>query len=152
MTKEAIRAAVTDEIALTCTLLGESAGEPIEGQIAVACVVRNRVLHPSVAWWGRGYRGVCLARQQFSCWWEANSNSAQVYALAEAMLSRQPLGGLVNELRWIAEGIIGDVIRDRTQYADHYLTTALWKSPHAPAWSKAKPVATIGHHTFFRLN
>lgn len=158
MTREQLRAKLSDPIALTCTLLGEAANEPIEAQIAVACVVRNRVRldigrDGKPDWWGEGYTGVCLAKWQFSCWWEQNANSARVYAAAEAMLAHQPLGGILDELRWIAEGIIGDIIRDRTQGADHYLTTALLRSPKAPAWAKnANPVARIGAHTFFRLN
>lgn len=159
MTREQIRAAVTDEIVLTCTLLGEAAGEPIEGQIAVACVIRNRVTadlghDQKPDWWGEGYRGVCLKSWQFSCWWETSSNSDRVYALAQQLIDRQFIGatGMVPQLRWIAQGVIGGVILDRVKGADHYLTTALLKSSHAPAWSKAAPLTVVGAHTFFRLN
>jgi N-acetylmuramoyl-L-alanine amidase len=157
MTREQLRAALTDEIALTCTMLGEAASEPIEGQIAVACVIRNRVRTDlgkdgKDDWWGEGYRAVCLKRLQFSCWWEVNANTARVYATAEAMLARQPLTGVLAQMRWIAEGVIGDVILDRTRGADHYLTTALLRSPAAPTWAKpSASVGAIGAHTFFRL-
>jgi hypothetical protein len=150
MTRDQIRARLNDRDALIATLLGEAAAEPIEGQIAVACVIRNRALHPR--WWGTGYAGVCLKQLQFSCFWEDNANSDRVYALAEHLLERRPLGGgVLPQLAWIAEGIIGDQILDRTKGADHYLTTRLLESGHAPAWADATPVAVIASHTFFRL-
>lgn len=158
MTREEIRAALTDTVALTCTLYGEASGEPVEGQIAVACVIRNRV-HLDLGndakpdWWGEGYRGVCLAKWQFSCWWETSPNSDRVYALAEQLLTRTLAMNVsvISQLRWVTEGIVGGAILDRTKRADHYLTTALLRSGQAPPWSKASPVCVVGAHTFFRL-
>lgn len=158
MTRDQIRSSVSDLVALIATLYGEASGEPIEGQIAAACVIRNRVKadirHDNLPdWWGEGYRGVCLKRLQFSCWWETNDNSDRVYALAERFITRQPVGaGVVAQLQWVAEGIINDVILDRSKGADHYLTTALLRSSRAPIWARNRnPVAVIGAHSFFRL-
>ena len=158
MTREQLRASMTDRIALVCTLFGECAGEAIQGQIAVACVIRNRVLRDIGAdgkpdWWQEGYRGVCLAPWQFSCWHEKNQNTDRVYALAQALMDQQPVGPVVTELQWIAEGVMGGALRDVTRGSDHYLTTALLRSSKAPAWALKSPsVVTIGSHTFFRLN
>ncbi len=164
MTREAIRAALTDEHALVCTLYGEAAGETLQSQVAVACVVRNRVLadlggDKKPDWWGEGYVGVCLKAWQFSCWWEDNANATRVYALAEALIARQPVGepSLIAELRWIAAGIIGQQIRDTTRGADHYVTSALYRAA-PPKWAllsngqKRAPVCAIGAHLFFRLS
>jgi len=151
MTREQIKAALTDRDALICTLLGEAASEPIEGQVAVASVIRRRVLNPR--WWGSGYKGVCLKPSQFSCWWEQNGNTEAVYALAEHLVKRLPLGGgVLPQLQWIAEGIIGEQIRDRAKGSDHYLTVALYGSMKAPEWARqATPVVKVGSHQFFRL-
>lgn len=153
MTREDIRAALSDEQALTATLLGEARGEGLEGLVAVACVVKNRADHPR--WWGKSIKGCCLAPSQFSCWWEGeHANTRAVYDLAVALLTNQPLGdrSLVSELRWVAQGVIGEQLRDVTLGADHYLTRALWTSPKAPTWSRTKaPHARIASHVFFRL-
>lgn len=158
MTHDAIRGAITDPVALIATLYGEARAEPIEGLIAVGCVIRNRVyadlgLDQKPDWWGESFVECCLKPWQFSCWWEDNSNTRSVYALAEGLLLDRPIGdrNLIAELRWIAVGLIENQLRDHTQQADHYCTTALLKSK-PPAWTKnQRPVAVIGHHSFFRL-
>jgi hypothetical protein len=156
MDRATLRGLLTDRHALTCTLYGEAAGEPVHSQIAVGCVIRNRV-HMDVGkdgkpdWWGEGYVGVCLAKMQFSCWWEDTPNSARLYALAEALIKRTPIGeqSLVTELQWVAEGLIGEQLRDVTRGATHYLTAALYKAA-PPNWAKGRPiVASVGAHLFF---
>lgn len=153
MTREDVRAAISDRHALIATLYGEAAGEPIEGIIAVACVIRNRASVSPARWWGSGYKAVCLKPGQFSCWWETNENTARVYQLAEALLTKQPIGmeTLIAELAWVAAGVIEEQLRDNTRTADHYLTSELYhRAP--PAWVKGSmPVAIRGNHSFFRL-
>jgi N-acetylmuramoyl-L-alanine amidase len=161
VTREAIRNAMTDRQALVATLLGECANEPVEGQIGVACVIRNRAHNPR--WWGRDIRDVCLkvnreartGRQtwMFSCWGEDNANTERVYALAEEYVSgRQPPGDLIRQLEWIAEGVIGGALQDNTRSADHYLTVTLYSSTGAPAWSRTgAAVRRLGRHQFLRL-
>lgn len=157
MRREEIRAVLTDRVALICTLSGEAAGEPIQGQIAVGCAIRNRVAadlghDQKPDWWGEGYRGVCLALNQFSCWWENTPNSDRLYELAALLMARQIVDPRVTQLAWVAEGIIGGALLDLTGGADHYCTTALLKK-QPPAWSRgAAQTAVIGGHTFFRLN
>lgn len=153
MTREQIRAGISDQTAVICTLLGEAASEPIEGQVAVACVIRNRVQHPR--WWGKGWRGVCLQPAQFSCWWENNSNTERVYALAKALMTGQAATGpqsLVSQLDWVAAGVMDDLLMDVTQSADHYITRALLLSGKAPVWAKAnRSHVRVGAHQFYRL-
>lgn len=159
MTRDELRSVMTDATALTCTLFGEAQGEPIQGQIAVGCVIRNRAIADfgkdgKPDWWGEGIKGVCLAKAQFSCWWERGQNTDRVYALAEALIQRQPVGANVFELRWVAEGIIGGALRDVTRAiggADSYLTTTLLRTS-PPDWAKTfRPSVVIGNHTFFKL-
>lgn len=161
--RDVIRATLSDEQALVCTLYGEAAGEAIHGQIAVGCCIRNRVLADlggdgKPDWWGESFTGVCLKSWQFSCWWEKTANSERVYALAQALIARQPYGerSLVAELQWIAAGIIGDQLRDITRGADHYMTAALYRAA-PPAWAKLAngqkrtPICSVASHVFFRL-
>lgn len=145
---------------LTCTLYGEAAGESRMSRIGVGCCIRNRVnldLHHDHKpdWWGEGYPGVCLAKWQYSCWWELTSgNSTRVYALAASMLASAPPprdAVAVAELRAIAVAIIDGSIDDITNGATHYLTHALLVTK-PPKWVLGqKPVAIVGSHTYFRL-
>lgn len=151
--KEQLRDGVTDRVALIGTLMGEAAGESIAGQVAVASVIRNRALHPR--WWGKSWRGVCLQRGQFSCWWEANANTDRVYALARALMTGQAATSgpdVVSQLEWVAAGVLDNVLMDPTGMSDHYLTETLFESAACPVWARGKrPKARIDHHVFLRL-
>lgn len=161
MTREEIRAALNPLQTLVCTVFGEAAGEPIEGQVAVGCVIRNRAQHPR--WWGKDIKDVCLKHVvqngvvvgQFSCWWERNRNTDRVYALAEALATNKKTTAnktILGQVQWIAAGILDDLIADNTKGADHYITEALYASTKRPAWTKDRPpVAYRGNHAFFRL-
>ena len=152
MTRAEMRAVMSDQTAVIATVVGEALNEPLEGQAAVACVLRNRARHPR--WWGSGWKGVCHAPKQFSCWWEANANTDRVYEVADALMRRLPQGfnTPLSQIQWLVSGVMEDAIMDRTDRSDHYLTTALYRSPGCPAWAKkTAPIMVIGGHTFFRL-
>lgn len=149
-----LRARLLDREVLVCTLYGETRGEPVAGQLAVASVICTRAKAPPMRF-GGSVRAVCFAPAQFSCWWGPDPNTARVYRLAEALLSRTPLGAfdtdLLAQLQWIADGLLGGIVHD-TGTANHYLTTALYQSPACPAWAQGQaPMATIGRHTFLSL-
>lgn len=153
MTRETVRAALTGRQALICTLYGEAAGEPLLGQIAVACVIRNRAEKPG--WWGGpDYKSVCLAKAQFSCWWEDTPNTERVYAFGEALirvLSPDVESPLVHRLGWIADGVMSEAAPDESQGATHYLTAALF-SVRPPTWAQGQvPLTRLGHHVFLRV-
>jgi hypothetical protein len=154
MTFEQIRASLLtrprDAIALT--LSGEAAGEPMLGRVAVACVIHNRAVKPG--WWGRTDAGVCLAKDQFSCWWETRTpNSLRLYALAERLLSNTlaPSDTAALDPLWaIAVSVLSGVTPDVTNGATHYLTNALF-STAPPPWAKGRtPCAVVGRHCFFK--
>lgn len=125
----------------------------MHGVAAVGSVIRNRADHPR--WWGKDIKSVCLAPSQFSCWWEGeHANTRAVYDLGAALLTKQPLGdrSLVSEIQWLAMGIVENVIRDVARGCDHYLTSALWRSPKCPTWALSRtPVFEESGHAFFRL-
>lgn len=147
-----IVAALTDPQILTITLYGETRGEPIEGQIAVGCVIRNRV---QTGRWGASYAKVCLAPWQFSCWrpeggrdnYDLVMETAQIMATGTQL----PDDALLRQCAWIAQGIIGDWIRDNVRDATHYYNPlAMVPRGAVPKWASNKiPVAKKGDHLFF---
>jgi len=136
---------------LTLAMWGEARGEPLEGRVAVGCVVRNRVDVRR-----QSYPEVLLAPHQFSCFAPAggSANYRAVSALAEKMAAndRSVFADLsLAELEEDASMIIRRVRRDVTGGADHYLTTDLYQSATCPSWAKKMTVTrTIGGHTFLR--
>jgi N-acetylmuramoyl-L-alanine amidase len=150
-----IKPLLSDLQAVALTIFGESASEPIEGKVAVGCVIRNRVNHPKR--YGSTYSAVCHARAQFSCWFRFGGaeNYTRLMAMAKATVTGKPLPleawglDVYQECVFVAEGIIGGQLRDRVGKSTHYMTRALWtKSP--PEWVKGlSPSASVGSHDFF---
>lgn len=155
MTDQQVKTALIERDVLLLTLLGEARGEEIEGRIAVGCVVRNRAKDDR---WPDTLKDVCLQRWQFSCWNSTDSNygklldHARLLVADHAIRSTFVAESLDLETRWIAEGLMTGVVRDRTSGANHYMTRRLWESPECPVWGKGKsPSAFIGRHVFFKL-
>jgi len=129
-------------ILLALLIWGESRGEPVEGQVAVACVVRNRVLRLSHDW-----RAVILAPWQFSCFNADDPNAVKVQRAADVLMTGALTPALAQAL-WIAEGVIAGAVIDNTGGAKNYLTTALLQS-RPPSWAVDRPIlARIGAHSF----
>lgn len=132
---------------LALTVWGEARGEPVDGQVAVAWVIKNRAARRR-----QTVQKVCLAPWQFSCWWEDSANARLLAERAEQMLA----GRIMPEPRWLAllqrcHQVLVGAVPDPTAGADHYLTTTLYSSDDAPTWAGVMPVvATIGRHTFLR--
>ena len=118
-------------------IYGEARGEPVQGRIAVACVVRNRVRRPS--WWGRTWREVMLKPYQFSCFNPGDPNFRVVLTVSE----NDPL---FRECVWIAQGVILGILQDNTDGATHY-----HRWDRSPKWGRRmKATVTIGNHVFKR--
>jgi len=129
---------MTDLDALTLTLWGEARGEPIEGKIAVAMVIRNRLLKH---WRGANtYADVCLAHAQFSAWTqEVSQLSAEEQELASGKMD--PALKLCQE---IAAATIAGFLADNTKGADSYLTKDLYDKA-APNWAQNRPILQLGN-------
>jgi len=146
-------AALTDPQIMTLTLFGEARGEPIEGQIAVACLIRNR---KDTGRWGGSYAKVCLAPWQFSCWKKEGGaeNHALVLSMAHELATspQVPEDILLRQCAWVSMGVIGGWIKDTTHEATHYYAPKAMKPlGKVPNWAiNQTPVATIGNHLFFR--
>lgn len=132
---------------MALTVWAESRSEPVEGQVAVAWVIKNRAARRR-----QTIQKVCLAPWQFSCWWEDSKNAGLLALRAERMLE----GRIMPEPKWLellqrCHQVLIGAIPDPTGFADHYLTTSLYQSEDAPAWARVLPVTvTIGRHTFLK--
>ena len=62
------------------TIIYEGAGESLQGQIAIACVIRNRARERN-----KTFEEVCLEPQQFSCWNRALHREYAKYELERAI-------------------------------------------------------------------
>lgn len=137
-----------DVLAMARTLWGECRGEPREGQIAVAWIIRNRAESPG--WWSRQRDGipddtieaVCLDRNQFSCWWDKQASRVKTR-------TREQLGNLYQ----LAYDILDDQIPDPTDGADHYHTILRpeYARKWPPAWAVDKIGKRFGSHLFYKI-
>jgi spore germination cell wall hydrolase CwlJ-like protein len=143
----AIKAALSPLQVVAMTVWAEARAEPIEGQVAVAAVIRNRLLRPRrfAATW----EGVCLAPWQFSCWIPEGGDAnyrALMARCAAAQAGTQPWPA---QAIWVAQGIISGVLEARVARADHYYAT--WM-PKPPTWARGlASSAEIGAHRFYRV-
>lgn len=120
---------LTDTEILAKLIYGEAANEPIDGQIAVAWVVRHRVYQPR--WWGRNWREVMLKPYQFSCF--NNRERALNIPIMPMKL-------------WIAEGVVKGYLPDYSKDATHYHAIYI-----EPEWAVDMQVtAEIGNHIFYK--
>lgn len=122
------------------TLYGEARGEGLNGMLAVACVIRNRVNAKS--WYGEDWRGVCLKPWQFSCWNPGDPNRK----VLEALSYTDPKLAVAASA---ADAVINRGFQDITNGANHYCTKAV---ASRTSWARGEtPVATIGNHVFYKL-
>jgi len=117
---------------------GEARGEMVEGKLAVAHVVLNRVKARS--WYGKSISDVILKPRQFSCFDEDDPNLGQILKLS----SNSPELAFC---RAIAELTIRDrLTNDPTGGATHYHTVN-----SKPSWaSKLVFLCRIGNHLFYK--
>ncbi len=154
-----VEAPVTDQIIvdrlgeieiLALTLWGEARNQPIQGLIAVGCVIRNRMRDGR---WPSGAKAACLQPKQFSCWNAGpDVNHSRVMAQAERLVEQLPvLDPRLRECLFLAEGILSDQLRDPTNGATHYYAPLGMEPPgRVPTWADGKPTQTIGDHEFLR--
>lgn len=138
-----------DDAILGLTLYGEARGEPISGQIAVGCTIRNRLNDPKHRW-GQSYRDICLQPKQFSCWNDgSDQNHADLMKAASLLLQKGDPPPVLEQCAWIALGLVRGAILDTVKGANHYHTALL--NPR-PSWAQTYvPIKQVDHHVFYRL-
>jgi N-acetylmuramoyl-L-alanine amidase len=141
--------ALSDDTILGLTLWGEARSEPIEGIVAVASVIRNRMRDKR---WPDTYRGVCLQRRQFSCWRPEGGpkNYERMLELAGLYAEKKPPAGtMLEQCAWVALGVTRDALSDRVKGANHYHSAGM--TPR-PSWAQpAVPVCQVASHVFYKL-
>lgn len=127
------------------TLSGECRSEPLNGQLAVAYVIKNRAQWSPAAWWGHTIGQVCRKPYQFSCWSQEDWNASNL----AHMIRLEPTDSEYIALETACLDVLHGNVPDPTHGATHY------KVKGTPAsWERAvagKPVIEIGHHQFWRL-
>ena len=125
------------------TLWAEARGEPYEGQVAVAWVIRNRAADKR---WPRTIHQVCKQPWQFSCW------NGEIRADLQDANYRAMLGadvGVRGFLRafHVAAGVLtGDLESPVPAGTCHYHADSV-----SPSWAAGHtPCAAIGRHLFYR--
>ncbi len=111
---------------------------------ACAWAIRNRVYDRNGRW-PQTFSEVCRQRFQFSCWNEGDPNRTTM-----TQVDNRDTSFLVAQA--IALGVMTHRIDDRSNGANHYLSTGLFRSKHRPNWvDPEKITALIGNHVFLKL-
>jgi len=146
-------ASLSERSLIAATLYGEARGEPIEGQVGVLHVFRNRVADGR---WGPTYHRVLLGWAQFSCNWPGLS-SPKAFDAVVAFGQHVEAGGggsslKLRQLLGLTDLLLADALADNTRTSTHYyaLTPQLIQSP--PKWAKPPAILTaqLGNHVFFK--
>ena len=121
------------------TLCQEVRGEPLDGQIAVAWVLKNRLASGK---WGSSLASVCLWRGQFSGWYvPSDPNFAYACSLPDTDATLSHMQSLLQTVM--------DGTNDPTGGATHYYNPA--GVVQTPAWvAGATPCGKFGHQLFFK--
>jgi cell wall hydrolase len=128
---------------LKWTVFLEAEGEPFEGKIAVAYVIRNRA-----SAWQQSIYQVCWQKWQFSCWNE-DERIRRIKRLENADVS------LMKDCEAAAEAAAIGAWPDPTHGATHYLNEPLTRKIRGdgtlPEWvAKMTHTAKIGQHDFYK--
>ena len=131
-----------NERIVALTILGEARGEGVNGMYAVGCVIEKRMQESTV---NHTPAEVCLQPSQFSIWNAGKGKvkkESQLYYLWESKskdYARQLARVVCDKDKNLQHSVVG--------HANHYHTYSV-----KPSWSRrAKPVAKVGNHLFFKL-
>tara|TARA_Y100000310_G_scaffold324033_1_gene385361 strand:+ start:380 stop:793 length:414 start_codon:yes stop_codon:yes gene_type:complete len=124
---------------LARTIYGEARGEPMQGKIAVAWCVRNRVEHPK--WWGKSWLGVMLKPKQFSCWNPEDRNRTK---LAGVTFNDKDF----RDCWYAALAVYQNMVKDPAPGSTHYYAYDLMDEPF---WAEgATSCGRIAGHEYFK--
>lgn len=133
---------LTEAQVLALTIWGEARGEGLEGMVAVGTVIANRVHDPQQRY-GKGWKGVCLKKWQFSCWWVGDENGRLLQEMAGRSEGYRDGVYTYSEAKAIADGLLA------AGNAKHYMTSTLFEQA-PPPWAKNRiPDQALGEHLFF---
>lgn len=129
---------VSDEALAAITIVQEAAGEPYEGKLAVANVIRHRMelgLHSDGT-----VAGTVLRSFQFSGW-----NSKPDFLRIRTVQADDSEESVRESIRAWRESATRDIVPGAVFYCNLHVL------PRPPAWARPELfVATVHRHTFFR--
>lgn len=134
---------------LGLTIIGEARGEPIEGQVAVAWVIRNRLLARPDKY--KSYREVCLEPKQFSCWNPSDPNRQTLLSIADKMTRLAITDIYLRQCIFVASGVDSRQIVDNTGGARNYMTKSLFDTGTVEWAKSAKDEVIHGKQIFFNV-
>ncbi len=148
--EDQVKASISPFDTVWLTIKGEAESEPIEGQVAVAWVIKNRVLHPG--WMGTDYKSVCLHPAQFDCWWPdrggADYERVMVAARLVLYVPMRKDDQVTRQMKAVATAVMAGDFLDNTGGSVQYLTEAEFKT-NPPLWARNVPKALlIGSQVF----
>ncbi len=139
---------LTEPQRVSATLYGEARREPIEGLVAVASVIRNRV--QKGGWFGTSYSDVCLKAHQFSCWSPAGGakNYQRLLAFVQFLTRHVPVtNGAERQCIGVALCVMQDYFNDNVKQSTHYHVATM--APR-PSWAQGvTPAVQKGGHVFY---
>ena len=145
MTLAQVKLQLSDVQAVAMTIWAEARAESVQGQIAVGCVIRNRLLRPRR--FADTFKGVCHQKAQFSCWAPADGEKNYERLVSFCTAALEKTREWPAQQMWIAEGIIDGRCGDNTNRADHYHADYV-----SPTWAKGQiSLVKYGVHIFYQL-
>jgi spore germination cell wall hydrolase CwlJ-like protein len=127
-----------DRACLAATIYLEARSEPAVGQLAVAEVALRR---RDSGRWGDALCAVLTARGQFAL---STTSKNYIFNSADSWQTAWLVAGFALEV-WALPPNLRMAIVPR---ADHFFAV----TSTTPAWAKGAPLATIGDHSFYRVD
>ena len=130
-------------VLLALTIYSEARGEPVEGQLAVAHVVFNRVERGG--WWGDTIADVVLSPHQFSGFKKGGFLESWLGAIGLSGVMRREEYG---DCELIAGLALEGLTKDPTEGATNF--HAVWME-EPPDWAlEMERLCQIGEHVFYK--
>ena len=127
-----------DKVFLALVVWREARGEEIDGQIAVAMSILNRVHKP--CWWGKSLMEVIFKKWQYSSVTDPNDKQLTLWPVKNEVWKQC--------LRVASDAIYG-VCKDPVPHADSYFDVSI----SAPKWATSdKFVKKIGRLNFYNID
>lgn len=136
---------------LGLTIIGEGRGEPIESQVAIGNVIRNRLNGSPNKY--KTFSDVCLEHLQFSCWNDNDPNLEYLINLGKLILNGTVINDkYLKQCIFVAKGIADNHLIDNTFNAKYYMVISLFNSASRPKWANITTnLKFIGRHIYFSI-
>lgn len=133
-----------------CTVYGEARGEPLEGIVGVANVIKNRSIASR-----KTYKDVVLTPRQFSCWNQDDLNKSIVTTLLISLESgEEAIDSTKRQLVAAVKAVYEDDFKDNVFGSKNYVTLSRYRQAQDrkgkdDQWILTMtPVVTLGKHIF----